>query len=90
MGGGREPFDRSRERQLALVFLWANIGSQLKQLCRVLHIPNGVEPFVGPIQMRDRLVYGSVHALDPDIVWETCVRDGPPLRELIVSMRTAF
>ncbi len=51
---GRVFFDRNEDRQLALVFLWTNVGSQLKQYCRRLDIPAGTEPFAGPIQMRDR------------------------------------
>jgi len=51
---GRVFFDRNEDRQLALVFRWTNVGSQLKQYCRRLDIPAGTEPFAGPIQMRDR------------------------------------
>lgn len=86
---GRQKFDHSLDRQLALVFLWANIGSQLKQYCRNLGIPNGTEPFASPIEMRDRLVYGSVLTLDPQVVWDTCVIDGPQLHELIANLRSA-
>lgn len=87
---GRQQFDHSVDRQLALVFLWANIGSQLKQYCRNLGIPNGTEPFAGPIQMRDRLMYGSVLTLDPQVVWDTCIHDGPELHELIANLRSAL
>ena len=88
--GGRASFDASTDRQLALVFLWANIGSQLKQYCRIRDVPPGTEPFAGPIQMRDRLVYGSVLTLDSEVVWHTCVIDGPALRELIDDIRSAL
>ena len=87
---GRAFFDRNEDRQLALVFLWANVGSQLKQYCRRLDIPAGAEPFAGPIQMRDKLVYGSVRALDAEVVWDTCVRNGPELYELVTVLRAAL
>lgn len=87
---GRVSFDRSSDRQLTLVFLWANVGSQLKQYCRRLGIPTGTEPFAGPTQMRDRLVYGSVQALDAEVVWDTCVVNGPELHELVTDLRSAL
>lgn len=87
---GREFFDRNVDRQLALVFLWANVSSQLKQYCRRLDIPAGTEPFAGPIQMRDKIVYGSVHALDAVVVWDTCVLNGPELHELVTDLRAAL
>lgn len=87
---GRERFDRNDDRQLALVFLWANVGSQLKQHCRRRDIPAGREPFAGPIQMRDKLVYTSVQALDADVVWETCVVNGPELHEFVTDLRSAL
>lgn len=87
---GRAAFDRSDDRQLAMVFLWANVGSQLEQYCRRLGIPAGTEPFAGPIQMRDKLVYGSVQGLDADVVWATCLVDGPELHELVTDLRAAL
>lgn len=87
---GSDRFIGSPDRQLALVFLWANIGSHLKQYARNTHIEVGVGPFARPIQMRDRLIYGSVRALDPTIVWQTCVADGPALRQLIIGLRAAY
>lgn len=90
VAAGKEAFDTSQDRQLSLVYLWANIGSQLKQYCRKLEIPPGTEPFAGPVQMRDRLVYGSVLALDARLVWDTCVISGPELRRLIGDLRSAL
>ncbi|HNI33876.1 MAG TPA: hypothetical protein PLV93_00680 [Microthrixaceae bacterium] len=87
---GRASFNRNKDRQLALVFLWANVGSQLKQYCRRLDVPAGTEPFAGPIQMRDKLIYGSVRALDPEVVWDTCVLNGPELHELLTNIRSAL
>lgn len=87
---GREAFDRSTDRQMATVFLWANVGSQLKQYCRINDIASGTGPFAGPIQMRDRLVYGSVLGLDPVIVWQTCTTDGPALREFLAGLLTSL
>ena len=82
--------DSSGDRQLALVFLWVNVGSLLKQYCRKLEIANGTEPFSGPIRMRDKLVYGALPDLRSDVVWETCVRDGPDLRTLLADLRAAL
>lgn len=87
---GRVLFDRNEDRQLALVFLWANVGSQLKQYCRRLDIPSGTGPFAGPIHMRDKVVYGSVRALDPEVIWDTCVLNGPELHELVTDLRSAL
>jgi hypothetical protein len=87
---GRPMFDSSRDRQLALAFLWVNIGSLLKQYCRKLDIELGTEPFSGPIKMRDKIAYGPVAALSADIVWDTCVRDGPTLRNLVADLRSAL
>jgi hypothetical protein len=88
-GGDGRP-RRNEDRQLALVFLWATVGSQLKQYCRRLDIPAGTEPFAGPIQMRDKLVYGSVLALDAEVVSDTCVLNGPELHELVTDLRSAL
>jgi hypothetical protein len=59
----------------------------LKQYCRRLNIPLGVEPFSGPVKMRDKMAYGPVTALSPDVVWETCVQDAPVLRSLLSDLR---
>ena len=32
---GRASFDASEDRQWALAFLWVNVGSALKQFCRL-------------------------------------------------------
>ena len=87
---GGHAFDGSVDRQLALVFLWVNVGSQLKRYCRKRSIQTGTEPFAGPIRMRDKLVYGTL--LDPraGIVWDTCVRDGPELRVLLTDLRATL
>lgn len=90
VSSGREAYDGSVDRQLALVFLWVNVGSQLKQYCRKCSIPTGTEPFAGPIRMRDKLVYGAMPDLRASIVWDTCVRDAPELRVLITDLRAAL
>jgi hypothetical protein len=38
---GRDVFDASADHQLALVFLWTNVGSLLWQYCRKLDILTG-------------------------------------------------
>jgi len=90
VGEGRLEFDRSIDRRLALVFLWANVGSQLKQYCRLVAIPPGIEPFAGPIQMRDKLVYGPISGIDPELVWETCVVDGPELATYLSRLLSSW
>lgn len=87
---GRALFDRNEDRQLTMVFLWANVGSQLKQYCRRLDIPSGTEPFASPIQMRDKLVYGSVQAVDAEVVRDTCILNGPELHELVTDLHSAL
>jgi hypothetical protein len=87
---GRALFHRSDDRQLTMVFLWTNVGSQLKQFCRLLDIPAGTEPFAGPIRMRDKLVYGSVQSIDPVVIWDTCVVNGPELHELVSDLLAAL
>lgn len=89
VGAGRAESARSSDRQLALVFLWANVGSLLKQFCRRTDIPRGTDPFAGPIKMRDRLIYSSVATLDREIVWDTCVIDGPRLRRVLSDLAAA-
>jgi hypothetical protein len=87
---GRHRFDDSVDRQLALVFLWVNVGSQLKQYGRKRSIVSGTEPFAGPIRMRDKLAYGALPDLRAGVVWETCVRDGPELRVLLADLRATL
>lgn len=87
---GRTVFERSRDRQLALAFLWVNIGSLLKQYCRKRDVPLGAEPFSAPIKMRDKIAYGHIAALSAEIIWETCAHDAPALRDLIVDLREAL
>jgi uncharacterized protein with HEPN domain len=87
---GRGAFDASADRQLALVFLWANVGSQLKQYCRKCNISAGTEPFAGPIRMRDKLVYAALPDLRAGTVWDTCVRDGPELSVLLADLRATL
>lgn len=87
---GRAAFDASADCQLALVSLWANVGSQLKQYCRKRGITAGTEPFSGPIRMRDKLVYGALPDLRADVVWGTCVHDAPELRVLIADLRVTL
>lgn len=45
---GRESFDASEDRRWALAFLWVNVGSALKQFCRLRGIEQGSSPFPGP------------------------------------------
>ncbi|MDE3202901.1 MAG: hypothetical protein KGQ66_01615 [Acidobacteriota bacterium] len=90
VAGSRHRFDDSSDRQLALVLLWVNVGSQLKQYCRKRSIPGGTEPFAGPIRMRDKLVYGSLPDLRASIVWDTCIRDGPDLQVLLRDLRATL
>ncbi len=89
-GEGRAAFAGSRDRQLALTFLWVNIGSLLKQYCRKCDIPVGTEPFSAPVKMRDKIAYGPVAALSADIIWETCTRDTRALRDLLADLREAL
>ncbi|MGH9070867.1 MAG: hypothetical protein ACRDX8_06810, partial [Acidimicrobiales bacterium] len=71
---GRAAFDASGDRRLALAFLWVNVGSALKQFCRLRGIAQGSSPFPGPVGMRDRLCYQRVDDLSARILW------GPPGR----------
>lgn len=87
---GRAKFDESVDRQLALVFLWVNVGSLLKQFSRRHRIEPGTAPFARPVQMRDKLVYGPLSGLRPDVVWDTCVHDGPTLRALLTELRATL
>lgn len=87
---GQRAFEDSVDRQLALVFLWTNVGSVLRQYCRQLRLAPGTEPFAGPIKMRDKLIYGALADLRPDIVWDTCVHDAPTLRALLTELRAAL
>ncbi len=72
---GRSAFDASEDRRLAAAFCWANVGSALKQFCRVRAIRQGTSPFPGPIRMRDKMLYQPVGDLSPEILWDTCVRE---------------
>lgn len=87
---GRSVFDSQRDRQFGLAFLWVNIGSLLKQYCRKLDIELGTEPFSGPIKMRDKIAYGPIAGLSADIIRDTCIQDGPALRNLIADLRDAL
>jgi uncharacterized protein with HEPN domain len=86
---GEEVFEESPDRQFAMIFLWVNVGSLLKQYCRGRGIPLGSEPFAGPIRMRDKLLYGPIAGLRTDIVWETCASDAPTLRVLLSDLLAA-
>lgn len=87
---GREMFDGSADRRLALAYCWVNIGSQLKQFARKTNLPRGtVTPLSKPIKMRDKLAYGPLPLLRTDIVWDTSVHDGPPLREFVADLLAA-
>lgn len=65
VGEGRAAFDSSEDRRLALVFLWVNVGSALKQFCRRrgIEIEQGSSVFPGRIRMRDRLCYQRLGAV---------------------------
>lgn len=87
---GHEAFDASADRRLALAFCWVNVGSALKQFCRVSGIEQGSSPFPGPIRMRDRLCCQSPAALSPRILWDTCMSDAAPLTVLLTDLRRAL
>jgi len=79
---GRASFDASADRRWALAFLWVNVGSALKQFCRLRGIEQG-SPFPGPIRMRDRLCYRAPSTVSSRILWDTCVYDAGPLAVLL-------
>ena len=87
---GRVAFDFSADRRLALAFLWVNVGSALKQFCRLLGIAQGSSPFPGPIRMRDRLCYQPPDTLSARVLWNTCAIDATPLVTLLVDLRRAL
>ena len=87
---GRAAFDASEDRRLALAFCWISVGSALKQFSRLRAVPSGSKPFAGPIRMRDKLAYQAVGALSPDVLWETCARDGDQLAGLLADLRRAL
>ena len=87
---GREPFASSADRRLALGFLWVNVGSALKQFCRVRGIAQGSSPFPGPIGLRDRLCYQRPADLSARILWSTCADDTGPLVALLADLRRAL
>lgn len=89
-GEGREVFDTSADRRLALAYLWVNVGSALKQHCRIIGIAQGSSPFPGPIGMRDRLCYQPAAELSARILWETCKDDAEPLAVLLTDLRRAL
>ena len=89
-GQGRQIFDASPERRLALGFLWINVGSALKQFCRLRGVSQGSSPFPGPIRMRDRLCYQPASGLATDILWDSCAADTGPLIELLTGLRQAL
>lgn len=89
-GEGRANFDTSVDRRLALAFLWINVGSALKQFCRLSGIAQGSSPFPGPIRMRDRLCYQPPDALSGRILWDTCTTDAAPLAALLADLRYAL
>lgn len=86
---GREIFDASADRRMALAFLWVNVGSALKQFCRLRSITQGSSPFPGPIGLRDRLCYQPAAAVSPRILWSTCTDDTGPLVDLLGGLRRA-
>ena len=83
-------FDVSADRRLALAFLWVNVGSALKQFCRLLGIAQGSSPFPGPIRMRGRLCYQPPDTLSARVLWNTCAIDAAPLVTLLVDLRRAL
>ena len=86
---GQSIFDASQDRQWAMAYLWVNVGSLLKQLCRVHGVPLGTEPFSGPIRLRDKLAYGPASRLEPSIVWETSRAYGPRLHAVLSDWGTS-
>lgn len=89
-GDGRDSFDASEERRWALAFLWVNVGSALKQFCRLRRIEQGSSPFPGPIRMRDRLCYRPPSTVSARILWDTCVHDADPLAILLRDLKAVI
>jgi hypothetical protein len=87
---GRASFDASEDRRWALAFLWVNVGSALKQFCRLRGIQQGSSPFPGPIRMRDRLCYRAPSTVSPRILWDTCVYDADPLAVLLRDLKAVI
>jgi hypothetical protein len=87
---GRESFDASEDRRWALAFLWVNVGSALKQFCRLRGIEQGSSPFPGPIRMRDRLCYRAPSTVSSRILWDTCVYDADPLAVLLRDLKAVI
>jgi hypothetical protein len=87
---GRQPFEASDDRRWALAFLWVNVGSALKQFCRLRGIEQGTSPFPGPIRMRDRLCYRSPSTVSSRILWDTCVNDSHSLITLLRDLKAAL
>lgn len=87
---GRAAFDESEERLWALAFLWINVGSALKQFCRLRGITQGASPFPDVIRMRDRLCYKPASSVSARIVWQTVVDDADDLMTLLSDLRAAL
>lgn len=87
---GRAAFDAAHDRRLALAMCWVSVGSQVKQLVRVRGITSAVTELSAPVRMRDKLAYQPLSDLDPEVLWATCVQDGPRLTELLLSLRRAL
>lgn len=83
---GRRVFEASPDRQLAVVFCWVNVESVLKQFVRKSGLDIVGDVLAAPIKMRDKLVYSNLAEIRPDIVWDTCVIDGPQLRTLVAEL----
>jgi len=88
--GGKVTFDNSEDRRWALAFLWVNVGSALKQFCRLRGIEQGSSPFPGPIRMRDRLCYRPPSTVSTRILWDTCLYDADPLAALLRHLKAVI
>jgi hypothetical protein len=84
---GRPTFEQSRDRQLAAAFCWANVGSALKQFCRIRGIGQGSSPFPGAIRMRDKILYQPIADLIIATLWDSCTDDTEELATLLRDVR---
>lgn len=87
---GRQVFDASEDRRLALVACWVNIGSALKQHCRLRGLPQGQQPYRGAIRLRDRLCYKPLSMIDYEIVWTTTTEETGKLAGLLTEIYQAL
>ena len=85
-GGGRDAFVDSVDRQRALALCWVSVGSALKHYSQMTESEHGQPPLAAPIRFRDRLAHQRLDRLDPEILWETSVRQTPVLLRIVEGM----